>query len=127
MRINDFYNYRFLNLEKIAKSLTFVPGEDSWSCGKKSRLQVLDHLKQAKVPILKMRDKKTQIEFDISQGSSSVNNRHIQICRAALQKYQNFKTLVLVFKDYLKKRDCLGAFNGGISSFLLVYMVIVYL
>ena len=26
MRINDFYSYRYLNLDKIAKALTFVPG-----------------------------------------------------------------------------------------------------
>ena len=34
----------------------------------------------AKVPILKMKDTLTDIEFDISQGSSSVNKRHIEIC-----------------------------------------------
>ena len=87
MRINDFYSYRYLNLDKIIRVLTFVPGQEQ-SCwtgalSKKSRIQVLDHIKTAKVPILKLKDRKTQIEFDISQGSSSVNNRHAQICKAA--------------------------------------------
>ena len=31
-----------------------------------------------------------------------------------------------MLKDYLKKRNALGAFNGGISSFLLIYMTLVY-
>lgn len=40
MRVNDFYSYRYLNLEKIANCLTFVPGfeNSSWNSGKKSRL-----------------------------------------------------------------------------------------
>jgi DNA polymerase sigma len=51
------------------------------SKNKLSRLEVTEYLNKARVPILKMKDRKTQIEFDISQGSSSVNNRHISICR----------------------------------------------
>jgi len=49
----------------------------------RGRIQFIEHLRHAKVPILKMRDSITGIDFDISQGGSFVNNRHIEIVKKA--------------------------------------------
>lgn len=64
LRVNDFYTYRYLNLEKVARNLTFIPGysldhqeELRWNWRKyKSRLRLINYFKQAKVPVLKMLD-----------------------------------------------------------------------
>lgn len=75
MRVNDPYTYRYLNLDIVSKNLTFVKGQFRkdfihWtgpkSKNKQSRLEVIEYLNKARVPILKMRDKNTEIEFDIS-------------------------------------------------------------
>ena len=66
-RVNDFYTYRYLNLEKISHNLVFDPKtSETWAISKNSRLEILDHLKHARVPIVKMRDRLTGIEFDLS-------------------------------------------------------------
>ena len=36
------------------------------------------------------------------------------------------KSLVLILKQYLANRDCDKSYSGGISSFLLFYMVLAY-
>ena len=73
-----------------------------------------------------MKDKVTGIEFDVSQGSSAVNKRHIEICRRSQKYYSGLKTLVLSLKKYLEVRSCHKTFTGGISSFLLFYMVLAF-
>jgi DNA polymerase sigma len=72
MRVNDFYTYRWLNLDKISQNLIFDPDHHlntKWTGPKKAsecRLEIIEFLKHARVPIVKMRDKKTKIEFDLS-------------------------------------------------------------
>ena len=34
--------------------------------------------------------------------------------------------VVLILKEYLEKRGCQSSYDGGISSFLLFYMVLAY-
>jgi non-canonical poly(A) RNA polymerase PAPD5/7 len=87
---------------------------------------VVEHLKGARVPVLKMIDTQTEIEFDITTGSSFVNNRHIQICKKATEEYPGLKQLVTLLKSYLKKRDCQSSYSGGISSFVLFYMTLAF-
>ena len=97
LRVNDQYTYCYLNLDKVSKLLTYVPyeqrgGQEWWSSSREiSRLRVVEHLKQARVPVLKMKDSKTGIEFDITTGASFVNNRHIQICKKAAEIYPSFR------------------------------------
>lgn len=73
-----------------------------------------------------MKDTLTDIELDISQGSSAVNKRHIEICRKSQIHYKGLKNLILTLKYYLESRDCNKSFTGGISSFLLFYMVLAF-
>lgn len=75
LRVNDFYTYRYLNLEMIGKNLEFKPhseenekeeeGDEVWTGPRckavRSRLVVTEYLRKAKVPVLKMYDRKTQI------------------------------------------------------------------
>jgi len=75
MRVNDHYTYRELNMVQIGKNLTYVnyhclEGE-AWTGPSvkaiaRGRIQFIEHLRHAKVPILKMRDSITGIDFDIS-------------------------------------------------------------
>ena len=101
-------------MDKVAKDLTFVPysirvlngGNNNWWTGPKSnrtgsRLRVVEHLKKARVPVLKMVDTKTNIEFDLTSGSSSVNKRHIELCKAIAVKYPSHPTLTLSLKSFL--------------------------
>lgn len=132
VRVNDFFTYRYLNLEKIGKNLTYSEeciGDRRepkiWSRST-ARLELIEYFKQAKVPVLKMQDKVTGIEFDVSQGSSAVNKRHISICRRSQKLYGGLKALVLTLKKYLETRSCHKTFTGGISSFLLFYMVLAF-
>lgn len=92
----------------------------------KSRVQLVEDLKSARVPILKMKDSLTDIEFDVSTGSSAVGKRHIEICRNAQKHYKGLKCLVLALKKFLDIRCCQKSFTGGISSFLLFYMVLAF-
>ena len=86
----------------------------------------MDVLKHAKMPIVKMRDSITKIEFDVSTGSSTVNKRHIEICRKAQKVYKGLKITILALKRFLEARSLHKSFSGGVSSFLLFYMVLAF-
>lgn len=137
LRVNDMYTYRFINLEVISKCFTYLPyslraqqGENKQWTGPNrkyiSRIREIEFIRHARVPVLKMVDTHTGIEFDVTTGASFVNRRHLHICKKAQAKYSGLKNLVLLMKSYLKKRDCANSFTGGISSFLLFYMVLAY-
>jgi non-canonical poly(A) RNA polymerase PAPD5/7 len=124
LRVNDFYSYRYIDLEKISNNLTY--NSLSWgnSFGGKDRIRIIEVLKRTRMPIIKCQDTKTDIEFDISTGTSAVNRRHIEICRKAQKHWTGLHHLMLALKYYLKVRDCDKSFTGGISSFLLFYLIV---
>ena len=103
MRVNDRFSYRYINLERLSRNLTFYSSV-AWDGRKKERLEIIEVLKHARMPILKMRDSLTGIEFDVSTGSSTVNKRHIDICQRAQKVYPGLKTLVLALKHFLETR-----------------------
>jgi len=71
-----------------------------------------------------MQDTVTGVEVDFTTGGITASQRHAEICKAAIKKYPGLKKLVLLAKEFLKKRDLDKTFGGGISTFLLVYMCI---
>jgi DNA polymerase sigma len=73
-----------------------------------------------------MQDSQTGIDFDVSVGPSMVASRHVEICRAAIKTYPELRPTVLLLKKYLAARDCHQSYSGGISSFLLFYMVLAF-
>ena len=112
----------------VAMNLTHFDSQSGNGGEGKERLQIKDIIKTSKVPVLKMKDSMTDIEFDISQGCQSVSQRHVQICKQAQQVFekQNFRSLYLSLKFYLATRDCNKSFTGGVSSFVLFYMVLAF-
>lgn len=55
-----------------------------------------------------------------------MNNRHILICKRAQNLHPELQDLVLLLKGYLQQRDCQSSYSGGLSSFLLFYMVLAF-
>jgi len=102
-------------LYKLAKKLEDV--------AQKNSIEVLD---TAKVPIIKMRDKKSGIEIDISFAVTS-GKENSKVVLEYCKKYPLVKPLTLVIKYYLKQKFLNNSWSGGIGSYTLVIMIISYL
>jgi len=102
-------------LYKLAKKLEEV--------AQKNSIEVLD---SAKVPIIKMRDRKSGIEIDISFGVTS-GKENSKVVLEYCKKYPLVKPLTLVIKYYLKQKFLNNSWSGGIGSYTLVIMIISYL
>lgn len=102
-------------LYKLAKNLEDIAQRNS--------IEVLD---TAKVPIIKMRDRKSGIEVDISFGVTS-GKENSKVVLEYCKKYPLVKPLTLVIKYYLKQKFLNNSWSGGIGSYTLVIMIISYL
>jgi len=102
-------------LYKLAKNLEEIAQRNS--------IEVLD---TAKVPIIKMRDRKSGIEVDISFGVTS-GKENSKVVLEYCKKYPLVKPLTLVIKYYLKQKFLNNSWSGGIGSYTLVIMIISYL
>jgi len=102
-------------LRKLAKNLEDIAQRNS--------IEVLD---AAKVPIIKMRDRKSGIEVDISFGVTS-GKENSKVVLEYCKKYPLVKPLTLVIKYYLKQKFLNNSWSGGIGSYTLVIMIISYL
>lgn len=83
----------------------------------------LERILTARVPLIKMRDKRTQlcldISFNIEDGITGVG-----VVKEYLGKYPEVKYLVCVLKYFLKQRALNETYNGGVGSFLLFSLVV---
>lgn len=52
VRVNDLYSYRYIDLERLSRNLTYHSLE--WGSEKKDRLRVIEVLKHTRMPIIKM-------------------------------------------------------------------------
>jgi len=102
-------------LYKLAKNLEEIAQRNS--------IEVID---TAKVPIIKMRDRKSGIEVDISFGVTS-GKENSKVVLEYCKKYPLVKPLTLVIKYYLKQKFLNNSWSGGIGSYTLVIMIISYL
>jgi len=102
-------------LYKLAKNLEDVAQRNS-----------IEVLNSAKVPIIKMRDRKSGIEVDISFGVTS-GKENSKVVLEYCKKYPLVKPLTLVIKYYLKQKFLNNSWSGGIGSYTLVIMIISYL
>jgi len=102
-------------LYKLAKNLEDVAQRNS-----------IEVLNSAKVPIIKMRDRKSGIEVDISFGVFS-GKENSKVVLEYCKKYPLVKPLTLVIKYYLKQKFLNNSWSGGIGSYTLVIMIISYL
>ena len=86
----------------------------------------IEPIKHAKVPIIKLRDKQTSINVDISFNREN-GIYCVKLVKQLLKKYPELRPMLLVLKCFLKSRQLNETYHGGVSSFLLTMMVTSYL
>eukprot|EP00300_Choanocystis_sp_HF-7_P014413 c18683_g1_i10.p1 GENE.c18683_g1_i10~~c18683_g1_i10.p1 ORF type:complete len:464 (+),score=83.80 c18683_g1_i10:1089-2480(+) len=88
-----------------------------------TNLQVIAH---ARVPIIKLTDKHSHIDVDISFEQNSGLSSSVYV-KNALRKWPELKPLVLTMKYFLKLRNLNEPFTGGVGSYALVMLALSHL
>ena len=83
----------------------------------------LMRIPHARVPIIKMNDRVTGIQVDISFNQENAL-RGIQMTKQYLVRYPEVRYLVPVLKYFLKQKGLNDTHSGGVGSFLLLCMAI---
>jgi DNA polymerase sigma len=86
----------------------------------------IEALKYTKVPLIKLQDKNTNIQVDISFNRTN-GIYCVKLVKFLLKKYPELKPLILVLKAFLKSRQLNEPYHGGVGSFLLTMLVTSYL
>lgn len=86
----------------------------------------IEALKHTKVPLIKLVDKKTGINLDISFNRTN-GIYCVKLVKYLQKKYPELRPLILVLKAFLKSRKLNETYHGGVGSFLLTMMVTSYL
>jgi len=82
----------------------------------------------AKIPILRIKDRIAPFcEIDISLNSEAPQATSKFIIRNAIEKYPQFRPLVLFIKCFLYQRNLADTFTGGVGSYLLSCLVLAFL
>jgi DNA polymerase sigma len=82
----------------------------------------------AKIPILRIKDIEPPFcEIDISLNSEAPQATSKFIIRNAIEKYPQFRPLVLLIKCFLYQRNLADTFTGGVGSYLLSCLVLAFL
>uniref|UniRef100_A0A6B2L2F0 Polymerase nucleotidyl transferase domain-containing protein n=1 Tax=Arcella intermedia TaxID=1963864 RepID=A0A6B2L2F0_9EUKA len=79
----------------------------------------------AKVPIIKLEHRKTQIKIDIAISVDGINSSDI-ICKY-LKEYPQVKPLALVLKQFLFVRSMNEPATGGLGGYSLILMIVSFL
>ena len=80
----------------------------------------------ARVPLLKIVEKETQIAMDISFNVLD-GVKAIEPIKALIKKHPPLRPLVLIVKSYLRERGLNETYKGGIGSFLLLVLIVAFL
>ena len=86
----------------------------------------IEPIKHAKVPIIKLQDKATQINVDLSFNREN-GIFCVKLVRQLLIKFPELRPLLIVLKCFLKSRNLNETYHGGVSSFLMTMLVCNYL
>ncbi|URE33179.1 Nucleotidyltransferase domain [Musa troglodytarum] len=81
---------------------------------------------KARVPIIKFVEKRSGIAFDISFDVDS-GPRAADFIKAAVQKIPPLRPLCMILKVFLHQRELNEVYSGGIGSYALLVMLIVFL
>lgn len=82
----------------------------------------------AKIPILRLKDRDPPFcEIDINLNSEAPQATSNFILRNAIEKYPQFRPLVLLIKCFLYQRNLADTFTGGVGSYLLSCLVLAFL
>eukprot|EP00347_Sterkiella_histriomuscorum_P011055 403373923 len=86
----------------------------------------IEAIKHAKVPIIKLQDKETSCNIDISFNRTN-GIYCVKLVKTLMIKYPELRPLMIVLKAFLKCRGLNETYSGGISSFLLTMLATSYL
>lgn len=86
----------------------------------------IDPLKHAKVPIIKLQDRESGVNVDISFNRTN-GIYCVKLVKHLLKKYPELRPLLLVLKCFLKSRQLNEPYHGGVGSFLLTMITTSYL
>jgi DNA polymerase sigma len=101
-----------LNMHRIAGELT-----------RRGLLKKSEVIDSARVPIVKLWEKESGIQLDISfEARSAIVTR--ALIADYLSRYPPVRPLVLVLKYFLSQRGLNDTYSGGVGSFLLVLMAV---
>lgn len=78
------------------------------------------------VPIVKLKDKASDVKVDISFNMSN-GVKSAELIKEFKRKFPVLPKLVIVLKQFLLQRDLNEVFTGGISSYSLILMTISFL
>mmetsp|Transcript_31 Transcript_31/g.58 ORF Transcript_31/g.58 Transcript_31/m.58 type:complete len:303 (-) Transcript_31:56-964(-) len=86
----------------------------------------IEPLKHTKVPIIKLQDKRTDLQVDISFNRTN-GIYCVKLVKFLMKKFPELRPIIVVLKAFLKSRSLNETYHGGVSSFLLTMMVTSYL
>eukprot|EP00056_Hartaetosiga_gracilis_P004280 m.73549 g.73549 ORF g.73549 m.73549 type:complete len:436 (+) comp11774_c0_seq5:67-1374(+) len=86
----------------------------------------MEVIAKARVPIVKFRDKKSQIHVDISFNQPS-GPADAKLILKWKREFVHAKPLVLIIKQFLLQRDLNEPFHGGIGSYAIFLLVLSFL
>jgi len=89
-------------------------------------VQSIEPLKFTKVPLIKLREKHTKINVDISFNRTN-GIYCVKLVKFLQKKYPELRPLILILKAFLKSRELNETYHGGVGSFLLTMLVTSYL
>ncbi len=93
---------------------------------KSTDYECVNVIRSAKVPLVKIVEHSTGINFDISFNKMDGVNQVKEIDKA-LEFYPEMKFIIIVIKCFLKQRDFNETFQGGVGSFLLFCLMLAFL
>lgn len=86
----------------------------------------IEAIKNAKVPIIKLQDKETLINVDISFNRTN-GVYCVKLVKYLLLTYPELRPLLFILKCFLKSRQLNEPYHGGVGSFLLTMLITAYL
>ncbi|XP_055341990.1 inactive non-canonical poly(A) RNA polymerase protein Trf4-2-like [Paramacrobiotus metropolitanus] len=97
------------------------------SNGNSYALVPVNLISSANVPVLKVRDQRTQLTLDIScmkEGSVHRGLQNTEWIQSRIRQYPSVPRLVVVLKELLRRHQRTDINSGGISSYVLTLMVV---
>lgn len=89
-----------------------------------------NYISSANIPIIKIYsiEKYNNMPIDISiQDEKHFGLRCVDLVKKFMNKYESLKPLVLALKNILKRANLNNPYNGGISSYGLILMIVYFL
>ncbi|KAJ8907717.1 hypothetical protein NDN08_007823 [Rhodosorus marinus] len=87
------------------------------------RIQVID---KARVPLVKLVDRETNVQCDISFNQESGPN-NVAFIRKHIEDFPSLKPLLMVIKCFLQQRNLGEVFRGGLGSYALFLLTLSHL